>query len=135
MITTLQKGKYSIVETKLRTKILYLDSQAFAWIHPQKIGEILVSSHHLAGSDTKVSQGDYILYDVKDEDYLVDLQHLELEYGFQSWQGYLLPTGLPHDEKKRSRIIPTDELITRMPFFRTHLVMNRPKLLIRSTGG
>lgn len=28
------------------------------------------------------------------------------------WQGYLLPTGLLTDEKKRNRIIPTQELMT-----------------------
>ena len=130
MITKIKKGKYEIVETKYRTKVLYLDSNAFAWIRPAKTGEILVSSHHVKDSDIKVSKGDYILYDVKDEDYLTDLQHLELEYGHSVWQGYLLPTGLPHDEKRRSRIIPTGEIITSMPFFKKHIVMNRPKILV-----
>jgi hypothetical protein len=33
--------------------------------------------------------------------------------GKGTWQGYLLPTGLPDDKKKRNRIIPTDEVITK----------------------
>lgn len=135
MITNIKKGKYEIVETKYRTKVLYLDSNAFAWIRPKKIGEILVSSHHLQDSDTKVSSGDYILYDVDDEDYLTDLQHLELEYGHGAWQGYLLPTGLPYDQKKRSRIIPTNQVITNMPFFQSHVVLNHPKILMGAFGG
>lgn len=135
MITKVKKGKYEIVETKYRTKVLYLDKDAFAWIRPKKIGEILVSSHHVQDSDVKVSKGDYVLYDVDDEDYLTDLQHLELEYGHGAWQGYLLPTGLPHDEKKRSRIIPTNQVITQMPFFQKHVVSNRPKVLIGHFGG
>lgn len=134
MITKVKKGKYEIVETKYRTKVLYLDSDAFAWIRPKNIGEILVSSHHIQESDVKVSKGDYVLYDVDDEDYLTDLQHLELEYGHGGWQGYLLPTGLPHDEKKRSRIIPTNQIITNMPFFKEHVVVNHPKLLVGNFG-
>jgi hypothetical protein len=135
MITNIKAGKYEIVETKFRTKILYLDGEAYAWIRPKKIGEILVSSHHMQDSDVKVSQGNYKLYDVDDEDYLTDLQHLELEYGHGAWQGYLLPTGLPHDDKKRSRIIPTSQVITNMPFFSKHMVMNHPKILIGAFGG
>lgn len=135
MITKLKSGKYEIVETKYRTKVLYLDFDAFAWIRPQKIGEILVTSHHIQDSDVKVSKGEYILYDVDDEDYLTDLQHLELEYGHGTWQGYLLPTGLPDDHKKRSRIIPTNQVITNMPFFQKHVVLNHPKVLVGGFGG
>ena len=135
MITKLKEGKYEIVETKHRTKILYLDSQPYAWIMPKHIGQILVSSHHLKDTDTKISSGSYSLYDVDDEDYLTDLQHLELEYGHDAWQGYLLPTGLPHGDKKRSRIIPTHELITNLPFFTTHIITSSPKLLVGSFRG
>lgn len=135
MITKVKKGKYEIVETKYRTKVLYLDSQAFAWIRPQKIGEILVSSHHIQDSDVKVSKGDYVLYDVEDEDTLTDLQHLELEYGQGVWQGYLLPTGLPNDKKKRSRIIPTSQVITNTPILKRHGASIRPKGLVKTFGG
>jgi hypothetical protein len=134
MITKARTGDYEIVETKYRTKVLYLDSDAFAWIRPKNIGEILVSSHHLQDSDIKVSRGAYILYDVDDEDYLTDLQHLELEYGHGAWQGYLLPTGLPREGKTRSRIIPTNQIITNMPFFKKHVVAPRPKALATATG-
>lgn len=134
MITKIREGKYEMVETKRRTKVLYLDSNAYAWIHPESIGEILISSHHTQNTDTKVSAGGYILYDVNSEDYLTDLQHLELEYSNDAWQGYLLPTGLPHGEKIRSRIIPTNQLINRMSFFENHIVTNHPKFLAGAFG-
>lgn len=130
MISVIKKGTYEIIETKHKTKVLYLDASPYAWVHPTRIGEILISSHRQKGTDTKVSSGRYALYDVDDEDYLTDLQHLELEYGRNSWQGYLLPTGLPHDVKIRARIIPTDQLITNMPFFRQHVILNRPKFVV-----
>ena len=135
MITNIKKGRYEIVETKYRTKLLYLDSDAYAWIRPKNIGEILVSSHHRQDSDIKVSAGDYVLYDVDDEDYLTDLQHLELEYGNGAWQGYLLPTGLPHDEKRRSRIIPTNQIITGMPYFKKHIRSWQSMTLAGAAGG
>ena len=53
------------------------------------------------------------LYKVKDEPNFVDLFHLELLVGEGVWQGYLLPTGLPTAEKKRNRIIPAKEVITK----------------------
>lgn len=134
MITKVKNGNYEIVETKYRTKVLYLDSDAYAWIRPKNIGEILVSSHHIQDSDIKVSKGKYILYDVDDEDFLTDLQHLELEYGHGAWQGYLLPTGLPREGKIRSRIIPTNQIITNMPFFKEHMVVHKPKMLVSMSG-
>jgi hypothetical protein len=54
---------------------------------------------------------------VKDEPKLSDNQHIELEVGLDAWQGYLLLTGLPDDDKKRTRIVPTGELITGNPNF------------------
>ena len=134
MISMEANGDYEVVETKHKTKVLYLDDVAYAWIHPKHIGEILVSSHHFEDSDVKISAGKYMLYDVDNEDYLTDLQHLELEYGHDAWQGYLLPTGLPTGEKKRARIIPTDQIITHSDFFNGHLVLNKPKILTGIQG-
>lgn len=113
MITRIDSGKYKLIETKLDTKILYLAHKAYAWVRPRDIGEILVVSHREHHLDCVLSMGQYILYDVKDEPTLTDLQHLELEVGSNSWQGYLLPTGLPDDQKKRARIIPTPQLINK----------------------
>ena len=58
--------------------------------------------------------GKYRLYKVMDDPNLTDTWHLELAVGNGLWQGYLLPTGLPNNRKKRNRIIPTDELITKV---------------------
>lgn len=114
MIKTLQKGNYKLLETKNQTKILILDDKkTFAWVDVEEIGEILITSHKNHDTDTILSLGSYKLYDVKDEPDFVDLQHLELEVGKNTWQGYLLPTGLPDNKDKRNRIIPTKEVISK----------------------
>src|SRR4030066_608697 len=111
MIKLLKKGKYSLVETRSDTKILKLDRKTYVWIYTKTIGEILITTHRGHKTDQKLAKGEYRLYKVKDEPELVDQLHLELSIGEGDWQGYLLPTGFPKDEKMRSRIIPTNELI------------------------
>lgn len=134
MIRVIDSGTYKIVETKRTTKILYLGKKPYVWVSPQAIGEILVSSHHTNVNDTNLSTGKYVLYDVEDEEFLTDLEHLELEYGTGAWQGYLLPTGLPNSKKIRARIIPTDQLITNTSFgyAMKHMMFNHPKLLVHT---
>lgn len=117
MITLLKSGTYKLIETKDNTKILYLDNNAYAWVEPPSIGEMLVATVKPHRTDCALSMGNYNLYDVDDEPYLTDLQHLELEYGKNAWQGYLLTTGLPDKIKKRVRIIPTSQIITGNPRF------------------
>ena len=112
MISLHKSGRYELIETKSDVKILYLDSDAYAWVNPKEIGEILVVSHKPHKTDCLLSIGEFRLYDVDDEPFLSDQQHLELEVGGGEWQGYLLLTGLPNDQKKRGRIIATNELIT-----------------------
>jgi hypothetical protein len=112
MITVLQKGLYTLIETKSHTKILTLDGVTYAWIVAKDIGEILVTSHVPHKADHTLATGVYRLYDVKDEPHLSDQLHLELNVGEHLWQGYLLLTGLPDDKKKRTRIIPTREVVS-----------------------
>lgn len=101
------------METKHHTKVLILDDEkTYAWINAENIGEILVASHKTLKEDNLLAVGKYRLYDVEEEPKYSDQQHLELQVGCGYWQGYLLPTGMPTNEKKRNRIIPTDELIT-----------------------
>ncbi len=118
MIRTIRSGFYKLVETKNNTKILYLDNDAFAWVEPKIIGEILVITHNIHKTDCILAIGHYHLHEVIDEPNLSDQVHLELEVGRGSWQGYLLLTGLPNDSKKRGRIIPTHEIITGNPRFK-----------------
>lgn len=119
MIAILHKGDYKLIETKHHVKVLFLDNNEYAWVEPVDIGEILVASHRVFVEDCLLAKGRYYLYDVKDENRLTDLQHLELEVGQNTWQGYLLLTGLPTGANKiRSRIIPTKEIITRNPLIR-----------------
>ncbi len=117
MITLQQTGQHKLIETKANTKILYLDDATYAWVEPPAIGEILVSSHQTHKADCVLSVGDYYLFTVKDEPEISDNMHLELEVGRNTWQGYLLLTGLPTDTKKRTRIIPTTEVIMGNPKF------------------
>lgn len=113
MIKLIQKGAYTLIETKKQTKILTLDGKnIYAWIDAEGIGEILVASHNSHKSDNILAVGNYRIYKVKDEPKFTDLIHLELHAGNGTWQGYLLTTGLPTNEKKRNRIIPTKEIIT-----------------------
>lgn len=115
MIKLQKKGIYQLIETKHNTKILNLGFAVFAWVEPAGIGEILVATHKKHKTDCILSTGQFRLYDVDDEPELSDQQHIELDVGMDNWQGYLLPTGLPSDSKLRSRIIPTNELITANP--------------------
>lgn len=118
MISTEQSGFYKLIETKSNTKVLYLGRQVYAWIEPKNIGEILVVSRRVHRTDCVLAMGHYNIYDVSDEPNLSDMQHLELEVGRNSWQGYLLLTGLPDKNKKRARIIPSYEIITSNPRFK-----------------
>lgn len=114
MIRVLQEGNYKLIETRGEIKILTLDrKEVFAWINLQEIGEILVASHKPHKTDHILALGRYRMYEVKNEKNLTDLIHMELLVGEGIWQGYLLPTGLPKKEKIRSRIIPTNEHITK----------------------
>ena len=112
MITMQRSGHYRLIETKHNTKILYLDDDAYAWVEPASIGEILVVSRSSHKTDCVLSNGAYRMYGVTDEPRLADHIHLELATGEGKWQGYLLLTGLPNDKKTRARIVPTPELIT-----------------------
>jgi hypothetical protein len=113
MIKLLKEGFYELIETKGQTKILILKGeQSFAWVSAEDIGEILVTSHKSHLVDHILSLGKYRLYEVIKEPGLTDLTHLELHVGNGTWQGYLLPSGLPTDKKIRNRIIPTKEIIT-----------------------
>lgn len=113
MIRLLERGVYRLGQTKKHhTKILYLGSDGYIWVDFEKIGEVLVhpTTAHLV--ECLLSIGQYRLYQVKDEEKLNDNFHLELEIGRNQWQGYLLLTGLPTSRHKRTRIIPTSEVIT-----------------------
>lgn len=113
MIQILARGEYKLIETKHDTKILILDNdKTFAWIKAANIGEIHVTSHKAHKEDNLLAVGNYRLYEVKDEPKFIDQEHLELQVGCGYWQGYLLPHGLPTDEKKRNRFITTYEIIT-----------------------
>jgi hypothetical protein len=92
--------------------ILYLGSRAYAWIFAHDIGEILVASHRPHKADCVLASGIFRLYKVEDDPRFADVQHLELHVGDNEWQGYLLLTGLPTNQRTRSRLIPTHECIT-----------------------
>ena len=111
MISLLRNGQYLLGETSQHTRILYLDDQCYVWLFVPSIGDILSYTAQQHEIKTELSSGDFRLYDVKSEADLIDLQHLELHTSRRHWQGYLLLTGLPRANKKRSRIIPTKETV------------------------
>ena len=115
MVKLLEDGSYMLIETHRHIKILNLGGKkVYAWINVAGIGEILVASHNPHKTDHILAIGKYRMYEVKDESKLTDLIHLELLVGDGVWQGYLLTKGLPNiDDKKRVRIIPTLEIITK----------------------
>lgn len=125
MITLIKTGSYKLIETKANIKILYLDNQAYAWVYAKSIGQLLVMSRVPHRTDRDLAMGNYQIYSVDDEPYLTDLQHLELEYGRNAWQGYLLPTGLPTEKDTRTRLIPTTQIITGNPRFTTEMGFER----------
>jgi len=113
MIKLIKKGKYTLVETRSDAKVLTLDGKSYVWIFSRSIGEMLISTHKQHKTDQKLSKGEYRLYEVVNEPKLVDTLHLELAIGEGDWQGYLLITGFPQNKKMRSRIIPTEEVISK----------------------
>ncbi len=114
MLQVVQRGDYKLIETKGQAKILTLDDKStFSWVNAKDIGELLVTSHKIHDADSTLSMGKYRLYDVEKEPNFTDQPHLELSVGYGNWQGYILPNGLPDDEKKRNRIISTKEVITK----------------------
>lgn len=113
MIRLIDSGNYRLIETKTGTKVLELNDSTYAWVNAKGIGEILVASHTQHKTDCVLSVGKFKYYDVgEDEPNITDLPHLELEVGLGQWQSYLLLTGLPDDDKKRTRIIPSEDAIT-----------------------
>ena len=112
MIAVLARGNYKLIETKSQVKILTLNDQVYAWVWAKDIGEMLVATHKPHKIDHVLALGRYRLYNVENEPRYTDLINLELLAGAGLWQGYLLPTGLPSDNKVRSRIIPTTEVIS-----------------------
>jgi hypothetical protein len=112
MIKQISQGRYQLVGTKDQQKMLFLGDQGYLWSYAKGIGELLSFSKHFHKVQYLLAEGTYKIYQVKDEPDLVDLRHLELSVGKNSWQGYLLLTGLPTKNKVRSRIIPTDEIIS-----------------------
>ncbi len=112
MIRLLQAGKYRLAETRDKTKVLILAGRGLSWHSDGKSqGELsfLRKSHTIAHN---LSHGFFRLYEVKNEPGLAGQQHLELCKGKGIWQGYVLPVGLPTDDKKHVSIIPTVELIS-----------------------
>lgn len=113
MIKLLHKGHYKVIGTPARHLMLYLGTQPYHWAYAAGIGDILTYSKTKHRQKYLLVEGEYRLYGVKDEPKLIDLKHLELSVGPKKWQGYLLLTGLPNYQKIRSRIEPTNELISK----------------------
>lgn len=132
MIRLLKGGTYLLTGTRHGARLLRLQKQTYAWITTPRIGALLVYSAVPHSQREVLSTGNYRLYDVIDEPHLSDQLHLELEFGGNQWQGYLLPTGLPDRRRIRRRIIPTHEIIT--PHQDLHRSGTRGPVFIKQQG-
>lgn len=113
MIKVIKTGRFCLIQTKKRVKHLILDTKySCAWTDDPRLGELLVLSKNPLESEQTVA-GKYRLYEVISEPQLTNVFHLELLISRGLWQGYLLPSGLPDHDHKRTQIIPTQEQITR----------------------
>ena len=130
MITKAKTGNYRIGLTRHRTKVLYLDEHTYIWLTARDIGDILVHTHREQAIEIMLSSGHYFMYQVEDEPNLADTRHLELQYGQTTWQGYLLPTGLPDEQHIRKRIIPTHQIITGNAEYRNNFILHRRRSLV-----
>lgn len=92
--------------------MLRLDEKEYLWEYAKGIGDLLLFAKQEHPPLSILSKGTYKIYDVKNEPEYVDLQHLELSVGNNTWQGYLLLTGLPNARKIRSKFVPTNEIIS-----------------------
>jgi hypothetical protein len=114
--------------------MLYLDDAGFVWLRLASIGAILVRERRPHQLKNLLSTGTYRLYDVMDEPELTDEPHLELQVGADVWQGYLLPVGLPDNQKPRRRIIPTEQTITHNPTFTENTRLRQGTITLAKGG-
>jgi hypothetical protein len=92
--------------------VLAVDDGVYSWVTGERMGVVLVTSHHDYTDYHILATGYYRLYDVKSEPGLSPQQHLELNVGYNLWQGYLLPSGLPNKTRKLVKIMPTKEVVS-----------------------
>lgn len=112
MIKIIKRGDYQLVEIKKNTKVFILDNtKAFTWVDTS--AEFIEYNPRVEQQATTLSRGKYFLYEVHDEKPFSDTLHWELYLGKRTWQGYLLPDGLPSKKEKTKKIFPTEELITK----------------------
>jgi hypothetical protein len=125
MISTIASGLYTLGQSHHGVKLLQLHGETFAWVTVPRIGGLLVHTTQPHVLHERLSRGRYRLYNVVDEPRFSDQLHLELEYGTNAWQGYVLPSGLPTRHVTRRRIVPTQELITsRTRTYANHLIQS-----------
>lgn len=107
-----RKGNYESFETTHQHKILVLDNNDYyAWVDTS-LGHLLVKSDPEHEKAKTLNQGEYILITPHDEPDMNDnIDHLELKENGK-YHNYVLPNGLPTDEDKQKKIIPTDEYLS-----------------------
>lgn len=111
MIQFIKKGTYTLKKLDKSSHKLSLDKKKMYIITPIETQYFIFSAQFekFDGED-----GTYRLYRVKDEIAFSNALHLELFNEKRRLQ-YLLPAGLPA-RKSPKKIIPTDEVITKMIF-------------------
>jgi hypothetical protein len=115
MIRVIGSGSYRLDETAGAFKLLMLDSYGekctYAWEWVNGIN-IRLTDRKPDEAHYTLADGKYRMYEVRDETGLTNQLHLELSLGGSTWQGYLLPEGLPEGAKTKT-MRPVKELITK----------------------
>lgn len=114
MIAIVSRGIYAFIETREKTQILTLDAKKkIIWNITAKNGSISFITAQPQVTDRILRTGKYRLYQVKDELTLTSGTHLELLTGRGVWQGYVLPQGLPKNNKSLYPLFTVAEIITK----------------------
>lgn len=109
MIQIKYRGHYEILSSNNNKKVLVFNNRdVYVW---GEDGEL--ASHKSSKHSGNISQeGNYRLYNVKDEGAYTEGLHLELQTGCGCWENYLLSNDLFNKNGDKAMLLSTNEKIT-----------------------
>jgi len=114
MVKLLQAGRYKLEETAGDEKVLTLDdNKSFLWTEAKGSGNLKYVKLNSIETCCLHAMGNYRLYNVKNEQGLLNGQHINFHTTKSIWRGFLLPSGLPTQTDKTKKILRTTEVITK----------------------
>lgn len=113
MIRLIQWGEYRLAIIAEGNTIIAIDNHVYSLFPDHATLEFYDNQlPSLVVSALTLHRGNYRVFDVYDEPQLTETIHLELEDEDGYVKSYLLPRGLPHQNMRRARQIPTVQQIT-----------------------